>query len=249
MANDEQLKLRVFAVIDTNVVVSSLLSDGGAPAEVMGYVDSSNVVPLYDDRTLNEYEQVLSYAKLSIDANKREETLQSIKDNGILVTDVRETERLFFDKDDVPFFEIKVEAEDDLDPYLVTGNKRHFPVGDSHIVTPSEMVPLMRQLNRFVEKDWYCPKDLSAAVKALLDNNPKYVPGKKCAKSFGLLEEAKAATLAESVIDKQCRKVGEPQVKGAAPADRAMEKLFPKDDAKKEKANAKANDKPHGVSR
>ena len=35
-----------------------------------------------------------------------------------------------------------------------------------------------------------------------------------------------------------------------SPADKAMDKLFPNaNDAKKEKANAKANDKPHGVSR
>lgn len=186
MANDGLLKLRVFAVIDTNVVVSSLLSDCGNPAEVMGYVESGNVIPLYDDRTLKEYEQVLSYARLGIDANKREETLRNIKDNGVLVTDVRETERQFVDKDDVPFFEIKVDTEDDLDPYLVTGNKKHFPVDDSHIVTPSEMVRLMRQLNSFVEKDWYYPKDVAATFHALLDNNPKYVPGKKCAESFGL---------------------------------------------------------------
>lgn len=37
---------------------------------------------------------------------------------------------------------------------------------------------------------------------------------------------------------------------GSRPADKAMDKLFPNaNDAKKEKNNAKANDKSHGMSR
>ena len=217
MGNDEQLKLRAFAVIDTNVVVSPLLSDGGAPAEVMGYVDNGNIIPLYDDRTLNEYEQVLSYAKLNIDANKREGTLQSIKDNGILVTDVREAEREIVDRNNVPFFEVKAATEDDLDSYLATGNTKHFPDEDSHIVTPWEMVLLMRKLNGFVERNWWHPRDMTAAIRALLDGDPKYSLGKKCAESFGLpaiQEDAEA-------IDEQCGKAVEPHGKASKAAEKS----------------------------
>ena len=66
-----------------------------------------------------------------------------------------------------------------------------------------------------------------------------------------VLKRSKSVVITESVMDEQCGKVGETQGQDEAPADRAMEKLFPgkTDDAKKEKNNAKTNDKPHGMSR
>lgn len=65
-----------------------------------------------------------------------------------------------------------------------------------------------------------------------------------------VLKRSKPAAITENVMDEQCGKMEKPQGKDAATADKAMDKLFPNaNDAKKEKANAKANDKSHGMSR
>jgi len=182
--DDDWLKSRAFAVIDTNVIVAAMLTKTGMSAKVLSYVDQGNIVPLYDPRTIAEYKRVLNYGKLHFRDAARGQALAIVVDNGILVTDVRETARQFIDKDDVPFFEIKVGAEDDLEPCSATDDNS--PIDDSHVIAPNIMVLVMRQLNSFVKKGWYRPRDVTGAVHALLDGNPEHVPGKKCAESFGL---------------------------------------------------------------
>ena len=47
------------AVIDTNILVSALLSPSGSPAKVLDHVLNGNVVMCYDSRMIAEYQEVL----------------------------------------------------------------------------------------------------------------------------------------------------------------------------------------------
>lgn len=53
------------------------------------------------------------------------------------------TGEIFIDMDDLISYEIAMEKRDD-DAYLVTGNKKHYPV-KNFIVTPSEMIEILKQ--------------------------------------------------------------------------------------------------------
>lgn len=54
------------AVIDTNVLVSGLFKQGAPPAEVVADVLAGVLVPLYDQRIIDEYREVLVRPKLKI---------------------------------------------------------------------------------------------------------------------------------------------------------------------------------------
>ena len=49
-----------YAVIDTNVVVSSLLKRDSIPAKILDLVISGIIVPLFNEEILSEYAEVLS---------------------------------------------------------------------------------------------------------------------------------------------------------------------------------------------
>ena len=52
------------------------------------------------------------------------------------------TGEILIDIDDLVFYEVVMEKRDD-NSYLVTGNKKHYPVRD-FIVTPAEMMDILR---------------------------------------------------------------------------------------------------------
>ena len=54
-----------YAVIDTNVLVSALLSsnDMAATVQVVGRMIAGQIVPIYSREIMNEYEEVLSRKK------------------------------------------------------------------------------------------------------------------------------------------------------------------------------------------
>jgi hypothetical protein len=68
--------------------------------------------------------------------------IDSIRDNGIEVYP-QPTGEILVDMDDLIFYEVAMEKRDD-DAYLVTGNKKHYPIKD-FIVTPSEMIEILEK--------------------------------------------------------------------------------------------------------
>lgn len=144
----EKIIVKAFAVIDTNVIVSSMLGNKeSATKTVMEYVSSGNIIPLFDRRMLDEYKDVLS--RFFTD----DIILKKIKDlvnNGYYVTNIEATRAFFKDKSDIPFFEVK-ESSKELDPYLITGNEKHYPEESTR--SAAFVVDVMKYLNGFVIKD------------------------------------------------------------------------------------------------
>lgn len=145
---DKDFIIVVFAVIDTNVVVSSMLGNKrSATKEIFDYIENGNIIPLFDKRMIDEYKEVLNrFFTEDIVENK----ISDIINHGYMVTDIEETKEYFADKTDIPFFEVK-ESSKELDSYLITGNPKHYPENSTR--TAAFVIDVMKYLNGFILKD------------------------------------------------------------------------------------------------
>lgn len=59
--------MKVYAVIDTNVIVSALLSryQDSATVKILDHLYDRDIVPVYNDEILEEYEAVLGRSKFN----------------------------------------------------------------------------------------------------------------------------------------------------------------------------------------
>jgi len=133
----------VYAVIDTNVFISALITKNGeAPTvKVMEAVLQGNIIPLFHKDILAEYDEVLHRSKFKIDDDTIQLLLDAIVKYGVEVFPQASGE-ILVDMDDLIFYEVAMEKRDD-DAFLVTGNQKHYPVRD-YIVTPSEMIEILK---------------------------------------------------------------------------------------------------------
>ena len=70
------------------------------------------------------------------------ETLISELKKRAIFLDRTETEEAFNDPDDIVFYEIVMTARTAVDAYLITGNKKHYPI-KSYVVTAREMLDII----------------------------------------------------------------------------------------------------------
>ena len=126
--------MKIYAVIDTNVIVSALLSHYNDTATVvlMRKIIRGEVIPLYNESILNEYIEVLNRKKFSFTESMISATLKVIKDYGIIL-DNTESDVSLPDPKDLVFYEVALSKDDS---FLVTGNIKHFPK-KPFIVTPT----------------------------------------------------------------------------------------------------------------
>lgn len=131
-----------YAVFDTNVLISSLLTRHAesATAKVVDAIAEGIIVPLYSEDILSEYDDVLHRAKFSFSESRIRALLTMIRQFGIAVDPMPTGEQLV-DMDDLVFYEVVMAKRED-DAHLITGNLRHFPPRD-YIVTPAEMMALI----------------------------------------------------------------------------------------------------------
>lgn len=135
------MKDKFFAVIDTNVIVSALISKNidSNPGKVFRAIVQERIVPLYNDEILAEYRCVLSRPKFHLAPALIETVLKAIIVDGLNLDRATATGINFPDPKDIVFYEIAISKEN---AYLVTGNIKHFPVR-SFIVSPAEMVEIL----------------------------------------------------------------------------------------------------------
>lgn len=130
-----------YAVIDTNILVSALLSshDDAATVLVVGKLFSGEVIPLFSDEILKEYHEVLRRAKFHFSEETVNMLLLAIEKFGERVVPLP-TGELFPDMKDLPFYEVAATRQEDT-AYLVTGNIKHFPK-KPFIVTAKEYLDI-----------------------------------------------------------------------------------------------------------
>jgi len=130
-------------VLDTNVLVSGLLSPHGAPAAIVRMVASGTVTLCADARVLGEYALVLARPKFGFAPGRVSALLDLITADAIHVAPDPLRVRLP-DPDDEPFLEAALSEEAVC---LVTGNLAHFPPAaraGATVMSPTEFVQLMR---------------------------------------------------------------------------------------------------------
>ncbi len=126
-------------VLDTNVLVSALLSPMGAPAAVLQLVLLGRVSVCFDPRILSEYRAVLGRDKFGFDAALIEDVLEFLEAEGTLVA-YAPLDLALPDSGDAMFIEVGVSGNVD---YLVTGNLKHFPASQRQglcVVSPREFI-------------------------------------------------------------------------------------------------------------
>ena len=122
-------------VLDTNVLVSALLSPSGIPAKILNLVFNGIITLVYDNSILAEYIEVLSREKFKIQKERTNLIIDFIcKECEFCITNPQKV--LFSDEADRKFYELFKTAEID---YLITGNKKHFP-NENFIVTPRTFI-------------------------------------------------------------------------------------------------------------
>ena len=128
-----------FAVFDTNVLVSALMSTrtDSPTVRLLDYVIDERIVLLYNDEILNEYDEVLHRSKFNFSEERIQAVLDLLKTG--LHLDRTASSETFPDPDDRVFYEVALSHDDS---YVVTGNLRHFPKTPI-VVTPAEMVKMM----------------------------------------------------------------------------------------------------------
>ena len=134
-----------YAVIDTNVVVSSMLKTNSIPGKIINYVRTNIIIPLLSEEIIEEYRNVLIRNEFDFDPNEIDRLLEIIAEKGITLSREQSLED-FIDEDDIVFFEIVMSARNTMDAYLVTGNMKHYPVRN-YVVTPREMVDIIEKEN------------------------------------------------------------------------------------------------------
>lgn len=136
--------MKIYAVIDTNVIISALLShyDDAATVQTIKRVISGDIVPIYNDDIINEYLTVLHRSKFNFSESLITETIKVIIDFGIS-TERLESSIVLPDPKDLVFYEVALSVDDS---FLVTGNIKHFPK-KPFIVTPAELLRIMNEIS------------------------------------------------------------------------------------------------------
>ena len=110
-------------VMDTNVLVSGLLTPFGLCGRIINLVTSGEITLCVDARILIEYEEVLKRSKFNFDTTLVETLLNFIE----FCAEVHSTTPLrnsLPDPDDNPFLEVAIASQS---ASLTTGNLKHFP--------------------------------------------------------------------------------------------------------------------------
>ncbi|MFA5222322.1 MAG: PIN domain-containing protein [Methanoregula sp.] len=111
-------------VLDTNVLVSGLLSPHGAPAKILNLVINGNIILVLDSRIFDE--------------DAINEIILFIRRESIFISPVPVTCTIP-DPGDLPFIEVSLHAN----VPVVTGNVRHFKESGATIMTPVQFLDEM----------------------------------------------------------------------------------------------------------
>jgi len=132
--------VKVYAVIDTNVLVSAMLTHNleSATTKTIEAIVTGKIQPLYNPEIIKEYEDVLNRKKFDLENDDVDQLLRFIIQVGINIERTKSNEVLP-DPSDAVFYEVALSKEGS---FVVTGNLKHFPKSPI-VVTPSEILEII----------------------------------------------------------------------------------------------------------
>ena len=110
-------------VLDTNVLVSGLLTPFGSSGVIVRMVTADRPTLYVDARILSEYEEVLRRPKFEFNKERVDVVIDYVKQRGVFVSSIPLKNHLP-DSDDEPFLEVAIAGNVKS---LITGNKAHYP--------------------------------------------------------------------------------------------------------------------------
>ena len=104
--------MRYYAVFDTNVLISSLLTKrtDTATAKVVDAISSGDIIPFYNEEIIEEYDEVLHRRKFSFSEGNIQRILNMIRQFGLAVNP-SPTGEILVDPDDLVFYEVVMEKK------------------------------------------------------------------------------------------------------------------------------------------
>ncbi|MBQ7502460.1 putative toxin-antitoxin system toxin component, PIN family [bacterium] len=84
--------MKYYAVIDTNVIVSSVLKKNSLPGEIIDFVINGEIIPLLNQEILSEYQEVLSRKEFGFSEADVTELIKLIKSKAIYLQRLKSEE-------------------------------------------------------------------------------------------------------------------------------------------------------------
>ena len=132
----------VYAVIDTNVLVSALITKNpeSPVVRIFKFLAQNKLVPVFSEEIVSEYREVLSRPKFKIPLEVVNSFVNEIISRGKEISELIEVKERLPDSKDVVFYAVTLSNSEST--YLVTGNLKHFPE-KPFVVSPSEMIKIL----------------------------------------------------------------------------------------------------------
>jgi putative PIN family toxin of toxin-antitoxin system len=130
----------MIVVLDTNVLVSGLMSPENPPGRIIDFLRAGDISLAIDDRIIAEYSAVLAreYFRKYFTVSEKDLILDFIAHDSIRVLCTQGVHGLP-DPDDTCFLEVALAAK----APLITGNAKHFPLHlrqGAEVCTPAEFL-------------------------------------------------------------------------------------------------------------
>lgn len=135
--------MKQYAVIDTNVLVSGLISrnEESSTVKILKYLSEDKIIPVFSSDIIKEYCEVLRRDKFKLPENVVAALVQDITAHGYEITETVEVTDTMPDPKDIVFYAVTLSTAEQ-GTYLVTGNGKHFPV-KPFVVTPAELIQII----------------------------------------------------------------------------------------------------------
>jgi putative PIN family toxin of toxin-antitoxin system len=121
-----------YVILDTNVLVSALISPGGNPAAILGMVSDGKIKAVYNRSIFDEFTKVLTRPRFQFPCSTVNEALDIFLQFGIQLQPEKSTVPMT-DESDRIFYDTAVISG----AVLITGNLKHYPEGP-FIVSPAD---------------------------------------------------------------------------------------------------------------
>ena len=137
--------MKKYVVIDTNVLVSALITrnENAPTVKILKYLSQNKIIPVYSSEIVKEYYEVLRGEKFKLSEEIVSALIKDIINNGLEVRNIVEVKEEMPDPKDVIFYAVTLTTRD-KDTFLVTGNGKHFPE-KYFIVTPAKLTDILEK--------------------------------------------------------------------------------------------------------
>ena len=127
-----------YAVIDTNVIVSSLIKGDSIPGFIINLIGNHTIIPIVHNDLIKEYEDVLKRTKFNFNKEDIMGIINGFMKFGLLYG-INKTDVKFDDESDKKFYDLYSSFKKEHTAFLITGNKKHFP-NENNILSPREFL-------------------------------------------------------------------------------------------------------------